>query len=511
MLDGNGDLVIRTATGGAIWKKAGGADARLELTTTGDLQLLTARGALVWHNAIAAPCTVVAVQDDGVASLPSPGQVPVGHPVGPCGTDSDSHADRNADADADTHADPTPTATPTASPVPTAAPTPTVAPKPQPTPAPSATSGGSAPAPGTREAAHYPFASTAPWNIAIGSGAKFESATAPRTADFLKETPVVNSTRWSIAVKVATTNDPIATVTDLKSGVVHKVRVPRDTEPTYGTDMHVGVIQPDGRTAYEFYKFTNVGTDRWTTTRAVKTDLTGDGMADGARASGISFYIGLIRERELRELSIKHVLAIGLPDELLKDGPVWPSRTQDANGSTAYSGNVPMGTMAAIPPDVNIDALPLSPEGKALGHALQDYGALVLVRSGTASLFCEQSCDPVQAKTISTDFRQLYPLAAGGHQQHGGHAGWWRDTAPAAPPGLGTLSRPPQRGSRPVGRDPLWRALCVAVSDRVRGHRAGSRTSRARSRTCSSRAGRMSSQPPRCRCATRGPSDPLSV
>jgi len=221
---------------------------------------------------------------------------------------------------------------------------------------------------------------------------------------------VVNRANWSIAVQVATSNDPVATVTNLKNGEVYKIRVPRDTTATTGTDMHVGVIQPDGVTGWEFYKFTNVGTDKWTTTRAVKTDLRGDGMADGARASGISFYIGLIRAQELKALSIKHVLAIGLPDELLKDGPVWPARTQDANGATAYSGNVPMGTMAAIPPDVNIDAMKLTPEGKALGHALQDYGALVLVRSGTASLFCELSCDPTQASAANAAFDQLYPL-----------------------------------------------------------------------------------------------------
>ncbi|KQS96964.1 hypothetical protein [Cellulomonas sp. Leaf395] len=406
VLNVGGDLLIRTETGGSVWKKSGGPGARLNLTTSGDLQLVTAEGALVWHNSVSSSCATVAVQDDGRVVALSDGKVVWAIPT-----------DRGVVA-----ASPTPTPTAAPEPTPTTAPTPTPTPAPAPapapapttatpTPTPSATSGGSAlPKPGTRDPVYYPFASSAPWNIAVGSAAQFESATAPRTADFLRETPVVNSTRWSIAVEIATNDDPLATVTNLNNGAVYKVRVPRDTEPTYGTDKHVGVIQPDGRTAWEFYKFTNVGTDRWTTTRAVQTDLTGDGMADGARASGISFYIGLIREKELAELSINHVLAIGLPDEVLKDGPVWPARTQDSNGKTAYSGNVPMGTMAAIPPNVNIDAMNLTPEGRALGHALQDYGALVLVRSGTASLFCEQSCNSVQAQAASTDFRQLYPL-----------------------------------------------------------------------------------------------------
>ncbi|WP_456843967.1 hypothetical protein [Cellulomonas sp. P5_C6] len=406
VLDANGDLIIRTAAGGSIWKKSGGAGAHLDLTTSGDLRLLKADGTLVWHNEVASSCAPVVVQDDGRVVAISGGAVVWAIPTNRGTATATPSATPTPVPSVTAKPAPAPTATPTATPKPTPTPTPTV--KPTPTPTPTAPA---APAkPGSRDATYYPFSSTAPWNIAIGSGAKYESVTAPRTHDFLAETSVVNSVRWSIAVKVATSADPVATVTNLSNGAVYKVRVPRDTQPTYGTDMHVGVIQPDGITGWEFYKFTNVGTDKWTTTRAVQTDLRGDGMVDGARASGISFYIGLIREKELKALSIKHVLAIGLPDELLKDGPVWPARTQDSNGATAYSGNVPMGTMAAIPPSVNIDAMKLSPEGKALGHALQDYGALVLVRSGTASLFCEQSCDPAQATAANNDFRQLYPL-----------------------------------------------------------------------------------------------------
>lgn len=394
-----GDLTIRSSSGGAVWKKAGGAGAHLDLTTGGDLRFVKADGTLVWHNEVSSPCATVAVRENGTVVALSEGKVVWGIPT--------------ANVAVTPTPTPSPTPVPTVKPTPTPTPAPTTAPappKPTPTPTPPPAAPAPPAKPGTRDATYYPFASTAPWNIAIGSGAKYESATSPRTKDFLSENSVVNRANWSIAVQVATSNDPVATVTNLKNGEVYKVRVPRNTTATTGTDMHVGVIQPDGVTGWEFYKFTNVGTDKWTTTRAVKTDLRGDGMADGARASGISFYIGLIRAQELKALSIKHVLAIGLPDELLKDGPVWPARTQDANGATAYKGNVPMGTMAAIPPDVNIDAMKLTPEGKALGHALQDYGALVLVRSGTASLFCELSCDPAQASAANAAFDQLYPL-----------------------------------------------------------------------------------------------------
>jgi len=250
-----------------------------------------------------------------------------------------------------------------------------------------------------------PFASSATWNTSLGSGARYESASAAKTASLLTGSPAVNSTNWSIAVFHASSSDPMATVTNLTDGAVHHLRIPRETRPTGGTDRHVGIVEPDGVSAWEFYKMTNVGTDQWTTTRVVQTDLRGDGMADGSRASGVSFFAGLIRQQELASLSINHVLAVGIPNSMLKTGPVWPARTEDRDGATAYSGSIPMGSMMAIPPDVDVDSLPLTAEGRALAHALQDYGAYVLIRSSSVALYCELSCDSAQATNLNNDWR----------------------------------------------------------------------------------------------------------
>ena len=133
-------------------------------------------------------------------------------------------------------------------------------------------------------------------------------------------------------------------------------------------------------------------------------------MKDGSRASGVSFFAGLIRTQELKKLSINHTLALGISDAQLKSGPVWPARTQDSNGTTAYSGTIPMGTLFAIPSTVDISKLALSPEGKALAKALQNYGAHVLIRSGTQALYCEHTCDPTQAANLVKDWRTLSPL-----------------------------------------------------------------------------------------------------
>ena len=98
----------------------------------------------------------------------------------------------------------------------------------------------------------------------------------------------------------------------------------------------------------------------------VQTDLLSTGMTAGARASGISHLHGLIRTEEVAALHIPHTLAMGIDNDQLKSGYVWPARAQDGDGVTAYSGTIPMGTMFVIPRSVDINSLVLSPEGRAL-------------------------------------------------------------------------------------------------------------------------------------------------
>jgi len=236
--------------------------------------------------------------------------------------------------------------------------------------------------------------------------------------------PTINWERWSIAVAYAKTTDPKATLEDTKSRKTYQIHIPKDAKVTGGTDGHLSIIQPDGRWAYELYAATKVNDNKWTSTRVVKTDLFSDGLSDGARASSISHLIGLIRTHEVAEKKIPHVLALGLPDESLKDGFVWPARGQDTSNNK-YSGTVPMGSLFAIPPDVDLGKLGLSAEGLALGRALQDYGAYVLVRAGTAALFAEPNANNAAMNRMKSDyqnklFSHLRPVTNNSSKNPGG-------------------------------------------------------------------------------------------
>ncbi|HEY8720060.1 hypothetical protein [Pengzhenrongella sp.] len=263
----------------------------------------------------------------------------------------------------------------------------------------------------TRIAALQPFSVPAPANTSFGSLAKFESASSTKTAALLRGTPQLNSLAWSIAVARATSVDPMTKVTNIKTGKVWYFRVPSGSVVTTGTDKHMTVVQPDGYTAYECYKMTKVTSTSWTTTYVVQQDLRTNGLAGGARASGISQIMGLIRTQEVANKKIPHTLAVGIPNSMLKYGYVWPARAQDSDAATAYSGPIPMGSMMGIPPSVDLTKLNLSPEGLALGHGLQDYGAHVLLRAGAVALYAEPLADQTAVYRMRVDWKdKLYPL-----------------------------------------------------------------------------------------------------
>jgi len=122
----------------------------------------------------------------------------------------------------------------------------------------------------------------------------------------------------------------------------------------------------------------------------------------------------------------------------MKLGPVWPATTEDRTGPSVYKGSIPMGTLIAIPPDVNLQSLGLSQSGFALARALQDYGAYVTdAASGGVKFYAETAAsdllDDVRAD-LDKIFPYLRPVLNNSEDAPGGGG---RPRAPIAP----TLAR----------------------------------------------------------------------
>jgi hypothetical protein len=232
----------------------------------------------------------------------------------------------------------------------------------------------------------HPFLSSAFSNTSVGSGI-ITDPNSPMTASLKLHNTYINSARWSFPVYEASTTDPTWTITD-SNGFTVTLKIPNAAAPSPGTDSHMSVTQPDKRTNYEMWRASKDALG-WHAEYIVKGDLLTDGRSGGARASAISHLHGLIRTEEVAANKIPHSLAMGIEYDQLKSGYVWPARNQDWNGSSVYTGTIPMGTMFVLPKSVNIDSLGLTTDGKALAWTLQNYGAHVLLSAGNVSFYAE--------------------------------------------------------------------------------------------------------------------------
>ncbi len=314
---------------------------------------------------------------------------------------------------------PTPT---TAAPAPTTTAAPTTPTTAAPATTTTTTATPSAPqAVGTRNAALWPFAADSPWNTPIGTGAALESTSGPLTSMIRSGASNLltwmNADQYSHPVYTATAADPVATITQPYDAAV-TARVPAGATPANGSDKHLHVVQPDGRTIVEMWDVTRISSTRLNAGRVEVVDLYGSGLGpdNGVRAYGGSAVGGLIRKWEVDRSDpnytdgvIRHAIAIALPGGMLRygggpsgydaagfgtaKGYVWPATEQDYDSPSGYSGTIPMGQLFTIPKSVNVDALGLSPSARAIAKAIQDYGAYVTDRTGptTVALYAEPS------------------------------------------------------------------------------------------------------------------------
>jgi hypothetical protein len=232
-----------------------------------------------------------------------------------------------------------------------------------------------------RDPALWPFAIDSPWNTPIGSGAVFSAEDSAETRDLLAGHAIIHAGSWSLPIYVAGANDPWVRVHDEENDRDFRAQVPRAAKPDPMGDAHLLVVEPSHLFALEIYRARMMRDRVILARRAFRVSLTGpgmflrDGKFPGVRAMDASGMGGVLRAWELREGRIRHALTFALPYARLKHGPVWPSSREDYWGFKDYTGHVPIGTLIAMPPGVDVAALGLTASGMALARALQDYGA----------------------------------------------------------------------------------------------------------------------------------------
>jgi len=267
-----------------------------------------------------------------------------------------------------------------------------------------------------RDASIWPFSADSPWNMPIGNEAEYEDANEACTNSLTYEAHLaaINSSEWSHPVYKASISDPVVGIYN-NGSLQMRINVPANAKAALpmggGTDAHLHIIDPSGRYVVEMWRAFPGQAGDWNVEFAIRLDLHGSGvMQGGARAYAGSAIGGLIRKGELK-VGIPHALAIAQPyAHLWPGGAIWPALRTDENSSYNYTGEFPMGQLAAIPSQIDLESLrpPLSPQGLAIGKAMQNYGVYNVDAAGRSVLYAE----PAAANELGDVYKDIPRLWA---------------------------------------------------------------------------------------------------
>jgi hypothetical protein len=206
------------------------------------------------------------------------------------------------------------------------------------------------PTTGSRDAFLWPFAADSWVNTPVAATANYGTAAPFNSAS-------INAESWSVNAGVAGDG----------------------TGPGGGSDAHV-CLWNAAKTTIQ---------DNWNFSAYVAT-VDATGAADkGTLAINVPACAGLIRVGEMNQGRIPHALALVVDQTLLSNNMQWPATQIDSDTSEHVSGGLVYGALYAIPANIDVTQLGLTPGGLTLAHALQDYGAVIADQGANNSFYAE--------------------------------------------------------------------------------------------------------------------------
>ncbi len=279
-----------------------------------------------------------------------------------------------------------------------------------------------------------PFSSTSPWNLPLGPDPALDPDSDRLVRDLAKRGPLrINLAEWSIPVyEVDARSTKGHAVRDARPGIFgagfefpRSIPIPGGAVASRpeGGDMHLCIVDRQLGLEWGMWRAQKNTYGEWETGLGAVTDLRSDGVAlpfdqqereldaHRARASGFPLIAGLIRLEEIRAGRIEHALVFAY------DGcaPGWfvpPASTSQAPMplTRADGGGLPMGARIQLDPALDLDALALTPAGRTIARALQEYGAFCGDFAGATVLYAESSPEALEDWQGVLDEQLLYDV-----------------------------------------------------------------------------------------------------
>lgn len=273
------------------------------------------------------------------------------------------------------------------------------------------------PAPGWR-----PFSPSSPWNTKLPFDPPIDPNSDAMLEDFVRANPLyINMPEWSVAVYyIDAEKTPTSRVSSFNAdghgrGFSSRTRIPNPPGAVPGgTDERstgfISIIDPVQNTAWEMRYAGKDAGGNWTMGYGSRVDLSGDGVsqpwmmaadpreARAGRISGIPLIAGVIRVEEIKAGQIDHALAFAYsrPKPNTFVPPASMSLDETQNAPEAPFG-MPFGTRIQLDPAFDVENSALSPAGKVIARALQEYGAILVDQAGGSTLYAEASPAALEA------------------------------------------------------------------------------------------------------------------
>ncbi len=258
-----------------------------------------------------------------------------------------------------------------------------------------------------------PFAADSPWNTKIPPDAKTDPESDMLIASLAATNPLyIAIAEWSVPVYyIERGKTPSKVVYQTYAGQYGRgfepgtrIPIPED-DPTFMPEKGSGLVSIVDKTrnvAWEMKQAYKRPDGSWFAGFGAVTDLSRSGVAPpwmqaesynaaaSPRASGAPLIAGLIRVEAVKAGRIDHALAFAYP-KARTDAFVPPASTAlESDAATPFNGTgLPMGARIQLDPSFDVDKAPLSPAGKVIARALQEYGAILVDNAGGTVLYAE--------------------------------------------------------------------------------------------------------------------------
>ncbi len=189
--------------------------------------------------------------------------------------------------------------------------------------------------------------------------------------------------RWALP-------DEFNRVANAPGGAPRRFFVPAPARPAPAWDGHLVVRQPGGR-ALECYAAVRLSSGEIVCLSYSLVNLRGacSGYENGQTASMCPVVSGVMDDPAVVPGGLKHALALTVPAAALRPAFAAPAFAFDRGALTEnppYAGDLPMGAKLTLPARFDPQDLG-TPEGRAIGQALQTYGGIIADRGGSGVSF----------------------------------------------------------------------------------------------------------------------------